>query len=104
MPDYPKEIPSLLGPVTVRLQEQVGDEACGEFHHDTRTIKIKSTLPESVVWHTLYHEQMHLILNDSGVGQILTKKQEEAVCDAYATFHDLCGLRSGGNGEAESPS
>ncbi len=102
MPDYPKEIPSLLGPVKVLLSDQIdGEDNCGEFHHDMRTIKIKNTLPDSVIWHTLYHEQMHLILNDSGVGQMLTKKQEEAVCDAYATFHDLCSLRRGSDREAE---
>jgi len=105
MPDYPKVIHSLLGDVPVVLREQIdGEDNCGYFHHDSRSIVIKSTLPEAVIWHTIWHEQLHLILSDSGVAQILTKKQEEAVCDAYATFHDLCGVRSGSDGEAESPS
>ncbi len=87
--ELPKEIPSLLGPVSVELVEFLPDadeDECGHWHHDDRTIRIKKSLHEIAIEHTFYHEQMHMILEDSGVAQILRKRQEEAVCDAYASF------------------
>jgi len=88
MPDLPTEVSSLLGPVKVEVVDIGGDdgENCGEWHHNRRTIKVKAGLPDSVTQHTFWHEIMHMILNDSGVSHALTKRQEEAVCDAYATF------------------
>ena len=84
----PAEVSSLLGPVTVEVVDTVGDDSenCGEWSHNRRAIKIRAGLPDSVAQHTLWHEIMHVILNDSGVSHSLTKRQEEAVCDAYATF------------------
>ena len=88
MPDLPTEISSLLGFVTVELVDTIGDDndTYGEWSHCRRAIKIKVGLPNAIAWHTLWHEIMHMILNDSGVAHALTKRQEEAVCDAYATF------------------
>ena len=87
MTDLPTEVSSLLGPVRVEMVEAVDDgDSCGEWHHTRRAIKIKKGLPDVVARHTLWHEIMHMILEDSGVAHGLTKKQEEAVCDAYATY------------------
>ena len=84
----PGETRSLLGPVSVELVDIVGDDSdtCGEWNHNRRIIRIRAGLPDEVAQHTLWHEIMHMILNDSGVSHSLTKRQEEAVCDAYATF------------------
>lgn len=87
MPDIPTEIPSLLGPVRVELVETIdSDDSSGEWSPIRRAIKIKAGLPDIVMQHTLWHEIMHIILEDSGVSHALTKRQEEAVCDAYATY------------------
>jgi hypothetical protein len=91
-PPCPTALPSILGPVVVELVDQVDDDnCCGSFHHDSRTIRVRRTMPPMVVRHTLYHEQMHLILNDAGISQTLTKKTEEAICDAYATYMVVTG-------------
>jgi len=92
----PNEIPSLLGPVSVHLVNEVGDEDnCGDWSHEKREIRIRKSLPHTVIWHTFYHQQMHMILEDSGVAQLLTKKLDEAICDAFATYRVATTLAGG---------
>ena len=86
-PSIPTTVRSIMGPVGVSMIEEVGDDNnCGDWSHEKREIRIRESLPDAVIWHTLYHEKMHMILEDSGVAQMLTKKLEEAICDAYATY------------------
>lgn len=85
LPALPKSIDSLMGPVEVRLVENLDNGKClGRFLSSERVIEIEQTCNKTQQWHTFFHEQLHLILWDTG-GQ-LSKKAEEHVADAYATW------------------
>jgi hypothetical protein len=85
LPRLPRVVHGLLGPIAVvRAIQVVNDDVdCnGLWDPNTRTITIARGLALEKAWHVLYHEQTHADLDESGV--ILSRKQEEAVCDGIA--------------------
>jgi hypothetical protein len=57
-------------------------ETWGESDQGQKLIHIQKTGPLSTQVETYYHEVAHMILHTTGVTQILTAKQEEAVCQS----------------------
>jgi hypothetical protein len=89
LPRIPSSVPSVLGPVPVRLDpfaEKNEAETLGAFNFHSRSIRIRDTLPRNAAWQTLFHEMTHIALWDAGAHGQLTEKQEESVCDAVATY------------------
>lgn len=99
LPRLPRAVDGLLGPIpVVRMPQCVneGIDCNGLWDPNTRTITVVSGLALEKAWHVLYHEQTHADLDESGV--ILSRKQEEAVCDGIAlarlaALRRACGLR-----------
>ena len=85
LPGLPLSIDSYLGPVDVRLVDSVEKGTClGRFLTSERLIELDRNQSLVQLWHTLFHEEWHLILWDTG-GQ-LSKKAEEHSADVYATW------------------
>lgn len=96
-PALPKAIHGLRGPIPI-LQVKAPDEKkdnLGVFDEEKRHIEIKRSLTGDQKWVTLFHEAGHSALWDSGVKNMLTEKQQEAVCDAMATL--MYQIRFGGS-------
>ena len=86
----PTAIPSALGPVPVELVDAIGDDGRrGEFDEEQRIIRIRRDLCPAMLWQTLGHEAAHVALFDAAIGDYLTEKQEEAVCNAFGTFYAI---------------
>jgi hypothetical protein len=89
----PSSVPSLLGPVSVlqgpetdKLLNRTGN--CGSFHMDSREIRVSRKMPECLQVQTLGHEIFHVVLEDSGMKNMLDEKLQEALADAFGTwFH-----------------
>lgn len=91
MNSVPSVVPSLLGPVSVKQGQNVDkmlrkDGLLGTYDGTERVIRVRNDMPEANVYQVLGHEMMHMILNDSGVSQLVGGKMEEAVCDAFGTW------------------
>lgn len=87
-PRLPKTINTMLGPVKILRAKKIDEEdSMGECDFDLRTVTVKKKLELLRAWHTLFHEQCHMLLFDSGVHNALDPKSnvEETICDAYAT-------------------
>lgn len=85
-PKLPHSVMTMLGPVPVRLVKDWKDEsAWGMWHRDRRTIEIDARQTPELQWSTFFHEVTHCALDDSGLANILTEPQQEALCDAMAT-------------------
>ena len=93
LPPLPTTWRSPQGPVRVslvavvdRATPQTAEEfTLGSWFLAKRLIQIQRDLPLSVQWSTFYHEQMHALLDDSGVANLLSGEMKEAICDAYGT-------------------
>lgn len=86
LPPLPSSIRSPLGqvPVVVVADLQCNDEpALGCFDVEQRRIAIKDSVPLIVQWQALFHEEVHLILWDSG--HSTHDAAEEGIADAIAT-------------------
>lgn len=59
-----------------------GSDVDGYTEPSQRLITIDSSLSEAVLMETLYHELVHAILAQSGLSEILTERQEEALATA----------------------
>jgi Zn-dependent peptidase ImmA (M78 family) len=88
-PTLPNEVFSHLGPVPVeyryKLKPKKWGRLFGLFKRRSRRILVDTHPPFVQQWHTVMHEKIHVWLFDAGVSSILSRKQEEAVCDAVAT-------------------
>lgn len=85
-PALPTTLMTLLGPVAVELKDKWDDaDAWGLWQRERRTIEIDKRLARNHQWSTLFHELMHATLDDSGLSNLLTEPQQEALCDASAT-------------------
>lgn len=84
----PKSMPGYLGPIAVKVVEDIKslrEEDCyGKYDFDTRTIQIGKIHPDAQR-QVLWHEWIHSVIFDSGLHNMITKEQHEAVCDTIAT-------------------
>ncbi|HXC26099.1 MAG TPA: hypothetical protein VNU46_09300 [Gemmatimonadaceae bacterium] len=87
-PKLPKVVFSVLGDVPVIMSDELAEkaEAIGLINFHNRKIAIQTNLSRETMWPTLFHEMTHLALNDSGTADVLTKKQEESVCNAMGLY------------------
>lgn len=85
-PAIPKTIEAPGGPVTVTIGTvSTGEKDMGCWDPDARAISIRTGIAPRMQWSTFYHEATHVALADSGLGHLLSDKQQEAICDAVAT-------------------
>lgn len=94
LPKFPKYIWTPLGLLPV-LDKRL-DDALGDWDNSRRVIRLDVEISPVSGWQVIGHEQMHQILDDSGVSELLSRKQEEAVCRAYGSFIASWVLASGG--------
>lgn len=71
--------------MVVGLKDDDGDTAWGLWKLETRVIELEQNAPRALQWTTLYHELVHAALDDSGLGNLFTDAQQEAICDAMAS-------------------
>lgn len=88
-PPIPKHVNTMRGPVPIKivdgLKDDDGDTAWGLWQLKPRRIELEKSAPLALQWTTLYHEIVHAALDDSGLGNLFTDQQQEAICDAIAT-------------------
>tara|TARA_R100000742_G_C4256970_1_gene74823 strand:+ start:129 stop:404 length:276 start_codon:yes stop_codon:yes gene_type:complete len=60
--------------------EAVGEVLYGDCDVATRTIRIEKSLDDNLTKRVIKHETMHMKLGLSGLSEILTDEQEEAIC------------------------
>ena len=88
-PAFPVEVMGLGGPITVEIADKLTDEDGGHcwglWMAPQRLVKIERHTSRDHMWATLYHELIHAALDDSGLSNMLTEPQQEALCDALAT-------------------
>jgi hypothetical protein len=85
----PKKLTGLGGEITVSVESRLkvkGEKVHGYWNPRTRAIKLSRGNTAYEMEHTLYHEQMHAALDDSGQWNLLTKEGAEALCDLVATM------------------
>lgn len=88
-PAFPALVMGLGGPIAVevvdRLTDEDGGHCWGIWHPPQRKVRIEKNPSRDHMWATLYHELTHAALDDSGLANLLTEPQQEAICDAFAT-------------------
>ncbi len=98
LPPLPKTLPALNGVITVSVMAEIvvpaaeaGTIRMGEWSTLERRIRIRRDMPLVVQWATLYHEQMHAWLDDTGAAHGLDTDTMERLCDAVACarLHEL---------------
>lgn len=94
--NLPKSVWSFFGPLPVlsepRLVEDRG--AFGITEWQPRTITVDAGGCAVTQTQTFWHEATHVALWDSGVHNVLTHQQLEAVCDALGGY--LAGMQLAG--------
>lgn len=86
LPPLPTFLRSAIGrvPVVVVANLRCDDvDALGCFDGEARVISIRAGVPLLVQWQSLFHEEVHLILWDSG--HSTHDAVEEGIADAIAT-------------------
>lgn len=92
LPPLPESVVSQLGPVRILIVPDLkcnGVAVYGCFDGVSRRIIIRDSMPREVQWHTLFHEQFHVMLHDGGVtlrnadGTI--SRLEDTLADVVAT-------------------
>jgi len=69
-----------VGGVKVKVRwKPTLDDSWGTYDHDLKTIFLSKKLPEEERLPTLLHEMVHASLAISGLNEMLTAKQEEAI-------------------------
>lgn len=87
-PPLPKTLAGPAGPFTVSLVERPmmdNRAVMGLWDGLKRHIEIDKTMPVAQQWLTFFHELTHVGLADSGLDELLSHEETEAVCDAVAT-------------------
>lgn len=102
MPRLPKRTYSAFGDITVsRRKGDCPDDALGVFKPNKRHIAIHPKTHDKLVWTTFWHESAHVALWESGVANVLTEEQNEAVADAIGQY--LSGMMKAGMLKIISP-
>lgn len=90
LPPLPSFVFTTLGEVPVSEVDIIPSDD-GKPTHDLgmadyhkRVILIRKDLAPAAKWHTLFHEQCHFLVFDAGLK--LGERQEEHLCDGYATL------------------
>jgi hypothetical protein len=92
LPPIPQAVPSPLGPVPIvwadSLKDPDGNVLLGGFSGTRRAIYLRNDLKRNprVAYAVFRHEVCHLVLEDSGLGNILPIEHQQAVCDAIAAY------------------
>lgn len=87
LPPIPKRFFSSLGPLDVRpLTPKQAQKMCGKFSFTKRRISLATSMHLKAQWVTLWHEATHAVHCDSGVSNVLTEQQAEALCDAMGNY------------------
>ena len=88
----PAKVGSALGPLSVTYVEEIRgaegkviEDTLGLFNGAQRAIQVLSGQHPDQEAHTLLHEWVHGVLWDTGLSNLLTNDQIEAVCDAMST-------------------
>lgn len=83
----PTLLHSVLGNLKVVHEEELeGGKDRGQALLVHRKIKVDPAMDDRQQAQTFWHEAIHYALFDSGVHNVLTSRQEEAVCDAVGGF------------------
>lgn len=75
----PKSLKIMGHTVHIRLRPRLENEDHGQADWQKKEILISQAYPESQQWLTLRHEVLHIILGLSGLSEVLTSEQEEAI-------------------------
>lgn len=88
-PAIPKSIGAPGGPIKVRLVKREraddGAPAWGTWEPATRTIRIERGAPLQHKWRVFWHEWTHAVMDDNGIGELLTEQGGEALAQAIRT-------------------
>lgn len=94
-PPLPKTVRGAGGPIRVKLVDAIEPDAgkaagdnsqtFGIWEGHKRLIRIVASLDLAFQWSVLYHELVHAALFDSGLTNLMTHENEEALADAIAT-------------------
>jgi Zn-dependent peptidase ImmA (M78 family) len=92
-PPIPTQVDAPSGIIQIEMRDDLdGKDAkpddpdtMGQYDPLNRTIALRRKMPRRQQWHTLFHEYVHLWLNESGISNGLNGEFEEAVCDAIST-------------------
>lgn len=84
LPQLPSYLWTPLGLVEVLTSNL--DDAAALWNPFLRQITINPNGSAVTQWQSIGHELMHAIIDDSGVSETFTKKQEEAICRAFGSF------------------
>lgn len=88
-PALPKSVRGLSGPIAVELVDALKDEDGGHcwglWLTVGRRIRVERSTDKRHEWSVLYHELTHAALDDSGLSNLLTDAQQEALCDALSS-------------------
>ena len=86
MKKAPSKFNGIAGKITVQAAERTepvgGEETHGTYDYTNRVIQVEKGLPERHERLVLYHEWTHSVLADTGLANLFTKEQQEAICDA----------------------
>lgn len=94
-PPIPKSVRGAGGPIRIRLVDAIEPDAgkaagdnsqtFGIWEGHKRLIRIVNTVDIAFQWSVLYHELVHASLFDSGLTNLMTHENEEALADAIST-------------------
>lgn len=94
-PPIPKTVRGAGGPIRVKLVDAIEPDAgkaagdnsqtFGIWEGHKRLIRIVANLDPAFQWSVLFHELVHASLFDSGLTNLMTHENEEALADAIST-------------------
>jgi hypothetical protein len=88
-PALPSSVMAPGGPVTVEIVPKCVDDDGGHcwglWRQADRKIVVERNAYPRHMWVTLYHEMVHVALDDAGLSNMLTEAQQEGIADAIAT-------------------
>ena len=76
----------VVSPAAIMKYADPGEELFGCYVQEERTIYLRSTIHGEPRWRVLWHELMHVGLEDSGLRNGLEHQLEEAICDALTSL------------------
>ena len=90
-PKRNESVRTALGAVAVAYVPEVKSDGgrvltdcLGHASFEQRKIQVKTGMHATSEAHTLRHEWAHFVCFDAGLSNILTNKQVEMICDAFA--------------------
>lgn len=66
-----------------------GVDAIGCYTYAARKLEVVQGLSPYRAWHTLYHEEVHMVLGDAGLLNVGSARQQDSLADAMATLRML---------------